>query len=175
MKLTLELVPDTLALHSLFRLLTTKAWNTLRKKALEECNYQCAICGASGGQLNCHEQWEYDDETHTQRLARLIMLCQMCHLVKHMNSGYVPFEELVQHFMKVNDCSRQEFDEYYQHCCEERTRRSIRDDRGPAYWEQDWGEYAGVLSQRGNLKQRYEWENGDIVAVGLRKLRSHTD
>ena len=100
MKLTLELVPDTLTLHSLHRFLTTKAWNTLRKKALEESTYQCAICGASGGQLNCHEQWKYDDETHTQRLARLIMLCQMCHLVKHMNSGYMPFEELVQHFMK---------------------------------------------------------------------------
>jgi hypothetical protein len=175
MKLTLELVPDTLTLHSLHRFLTTKAWNTLRKKALEESTYQCAICGASGGQLNCHEQWKYDDETHTQRLARLIMLCQMCHLVKHMNSGYMPFEELVQHFMKVNDCSRQEFDEYYQHCCEEQTRRSIRDDRGPVYWEQDYGEYISLLAQEGNLKQRYQWRDGYIVGVGSRKRRSHTD
>jgi hypothetical protein len=178
MKLMLELVPSVLALQSLQQLLTSKAWNTLRKHVLEEGNYQCAICGACAPpSLHCHEQWEYDDETHTQRLARLIILCPMCHHAKHMSSynGYVTFEELVQHFMKVNECSLQEFDDYYQHCCEERTRREIRDDRGPVYWEQDYGEYISLLAREGNLKRRYEWENGDIVAVGLRKLRSHTD
>ena len=66
-----------------------------------------------------------------------------------MNSGYMPFEE--------------------------QTRRSIRDDRGPVYWEQDYGEYISLLAQEGNLQQRYQWRDGYIVGVGSRKHRSHTD
>ena len=177
MKLTLELVPDTLRGQSLQVLLTNKAWNTLRKQTLEEYSDQCAVCGAvAPPALHCHEQWDYDEETHTQRLVRLIMLCPLCHHTKHMNDGAVPLEELVQHFMKVNECSRQEFDEYYQQCCEERTQRTGGRQGEPLWlWKQDYGEYAALLAQEGNLKRKYEWENGDIVAGGLRKLRSHTD
>jgi hypothetical protein len=180
MKLTLELMPSTAWLHSLHTYLTTKAWSTLRKKVLEEYNYQCAICGANGGQLNCNEQWEYNDETNTQRLVRLVMLCQMCHLTAHMmERGSITHDVLAEHFMRVNGCSRQVFDEYYQKCLEERMRREIDDTRGPVIWEQDWGEYASLLAQEGNLKQRYQWHNGYIVSVGsrkrLRKPRSQTD
>jgi hypothetical protein len=73
MKLTLELIPSTAWLHSLHNYLTTKAWSTLREKVLEEYYFSCGICGATTGQLNCNEQWEYDDETNTQRLIRLVM------------------------------------------------------------------------------------------------------
>jgi acetamidase/formamidase len=102
MKLTLELMPSTAWLHSLHTYLTTKAWSTLRKKVLEEYNYQCAICGANGGQLNCNEQWEYNDETNTQRLVGLVMLCQMCHLTAHMmERGSITHDVLAEHFMRV--------------------------------------------------------------------------
>jgi hypothetical protein len=176
MKLTLELMPSTAFMTSLYRCLTTKAWNTLRKQVLEESNYQCAICGASGGQLNCNEQWEYNDETNTQRLVGLVMWCQMCHLTAHMmERGSITHDVLAEHFMRVNGCSRQEFDEYYQQCREEQTRREIRDDGEPLIWEQDWGEYASLLTQEGNLKQSYKWMDGYIVGVGSRKRRLHTD
>jgi len=180
MKLTLELMPSTAWLHSLHTYLTTKAWSTLRKKVLEEYNFSCGICGVTTGQLNCNEQWEYDDETNTQRLVRLVMLCQMCHLTAHMmERGSITHDVLAEHFVRVNGYSRQEFEAYYQQCCEEQTRREIRDDGGPVLWEQDWGEYTSLLAQEGSLKQGYQWENGYIVSIGsrkrLRKLRSHTD
>lgn len=172
MRLTLELVPSTASSHSLYRYLTTRVWNTLRKKVLEEYNFSCGICGASNVRLDCNEQWEYNDETNTQRLVRLVMLCQMCHLVKHMNQQDASLDELAEHFIKVNACSRQEFDEYYQKCREEQMRREINDDtRSPVIWEQDWGEYTSLLAQEGYLKPRYQWRNGYIVNVGLRKPR----
>ncbi len=162
MKLTLELVPDICKLQSLERFLTSKAWNMLRKQTLEECHEQCAICGASAPpSLHCHEQWGYDDETHIQRLVRLIMLCPMCHHTKHMSAhGSVTPEELVQHFIKMNDCSRQEFDTYYQQCSEERTQRTGGQQGEPLrIWKQDYGEYVSLLAQEGNLKRKYRGLN----------------
>ena len=35
--------------------------------------------------LECHEDWEYDEAAHVQRLARLQPLCTRCHQVKHWN------------------------------------------------------------------------------------------
>ena len=93
--------------------------------------------------------------------------------------GSITQDVLAEHVMRVNGCSHQEFDEYYQKCREERMRREIDDTRGPVIWEQDWGEYASLLAQEGNLKQRYQWYNGYIVSVGSRKRlgkpRSQTD
>ncbi len=157
MKLTLELIPDTASGSSLYRLLTEKAWKAIRVKVLEEYNSQCVIYGANAGRLNCHKQWEYDDQTNIQRLVRLVILCPMCHLVKNMNTSYVSFEELVQHFMRVNECSRQDFDEYYQQSREEQIRRgSCKYDEPLPMWEQDFGEYSAWISQKGNLKRKYE-------------------
>lgn len=33
--------------------------------------------------LDCHEEWEYDEESRTQRLSKLLALCTPCHRVKH--------------------------------------------------------------------------------------------
>ncbi len=166
MKLTLELVPSTASGQTLYEFLTKKAWNTLREKVFEEYNFRCGICGATTGQLNCHEQWTYDDENTTQKLVRLISLCQMCHLVKHMNQRGASLDVLAEHFMRVNGCSRQEFEVYYQQCLEEQKRRVGGSSREPVrIWWPDWGEYTSLLAQEGNLKRRYQWRNGNIVAL----------
>ena len=34
--------------------------------------------------MECHEIWEYDDNTHTQTLKGLISLCPTCHKAKHL-------------------------------------------------------------------------------------------
>ena len=35
--------------------------------------------------LECHEEWEYDEETATQSVSGLLALCTPCHQVKHWN------------------------------------------------------------------------------------------
>lgn len=34
--------------------------------------------------LECHEEWEYDEATRTQRLSKLLALCTPCHQIKHL-------------------------------------------------------------------------------------------
>jgi len=33
--------------------------------------------------LDAHERWEYNFETNTQKLVRIIALCKMCHASTH--------------------------------------------------------------------------------------------
>lgn len=173
MKLTIEFVPDMAGGKTLYRFLTAKAWNEIRKEVLSAYDCHCSACGVSVGQLNCHERWEYDDETLMQRLVDIVPLCQLCHLVTHMNERGASREVLVSHFMQVNDCSLEEFEAYYQQCQEEVKRRNaFAPDQGPPpIWEQDWGKYAAVLAQKGKLKGHYEWRDGMIISIGLRNVR----
>src|SRR5260370_25968 len=126
MKLTLELIPSTAWLHSLHRYLTDKAWTNLRQSILDKNGTSCSVCGATNVRLDCNEQWEFDDKTHIQRLVGLVMLCQMCHLTVHMmERGSITNDVLAEHFMKVNGCSREEFEVHYQQCLEEQARREF--------------------------------------------------
>lgn len=88
-KLTIELVPKT-SWYSNVRSNVSKAeWDRIRKKSYENANHVCEICGDVGTnqgyrhKLECHEIWQYDDETLIQTLTGLVSLCPYCHLVKH--------------------------------------------------------------------------------------------
>jgi hypothetical protein len=165
MQLTIELVPGTAKQHSLYCYLTARVWNAIRQNVLSAYEFRCNSCGIIGGQLNCHEQWKYNGATSVQRLEKIVSLCQLCHLVTHMNTQAASFEVLASHFMRVNDCSREEFETYYQCCKEEQDQLADGDpDHVIRIWVQDWGNYAATLMQQGNLKRRYEWKDGDILS-----------
>jgi hypothetical protein len=115
-KLTIELVPSSAWNQNLRSVLPDSAWGKIRKEIIEKSGNICAICG-SKGKLNCHEVWEYNDKKHIQKLAGFLALCNLCHAVKHLgfaglaaskNQG-PSFDKLANHFMKINNCSRQDF------------------------------------------------------------------
>ena len=118
LKLTIELVPASSWNQNLRSLLKPQMWEKLRKEVYRKYNYKCAICN-SGGRLHAHEVWEYDDKNHIQKLVDLISICFMCHAAKHIglagiqaSRGKIDFENLVKHFMKVNNCSREVFEKH---------------------------------------------------------------
>ncbi|KKQ37909.1 MAG: hypothetical protein US53_C0006G0003 [Candidatus Woesebacteria bacterium GW2011_GWA1_37_7] len=118
LKLTIELVPSSSWNQNLRSLLKPQMWERLRKEIYKKFNYKCAIC-RSGGKLHAHEVWEYDDENHIQKLVDIIALCSKCHAVKHVglagiqaSEGKLNFENLVKHFMKVNNCDRVTFEKH---------------------------------------------------------------
>jgi len=118
LKLEIELVPASSWNNNLRNLLKPQMWENLRKEVYRKYNYKCAICGA-GGQLHAHEAWEYDDKNRIQKLVNLIALCSKCHAVKHIgfagiqtSQGKINFENLVEHFMKINNCSREVFEKH---------------------------------------------------------------
>lgn len=112
LRLTIELVPASAWGHNLRQALPRPAWEQLRARVLAAAGHRCAICGA-GGQLHCHEVWQYDDERHIQRLAGCIALCRLCHAVKHLgraelvaSQGGPDEARLIAHFRRVNGCDR---------------------------------------------------------------------
>ena len=118
LKLTIELVPASAWNQNLRSLLKPQMWENLRKEVYKKYNYKCTICGA-GGKLHAHEVWEYDDENHVQKLVDLIPICFMCHAVKHIgfagiqaSGGKLNYQNLVKHFMQVNNCDRETFEKH---------------------------------------------------------------
>lgn len=108
--LKVELIPKTCFYSNVRTLLPTKYWNQLRKESYEKANHKCEICGDTGKNqgynhnVECHEIWDYDDITCTQKLTGLISLCPKCHQVKHFGrtSAIGKQAEAFEHMEKVN-------------------------------------------------------------------------
>ncbi len=118
-KLAIELVPRSLWRINLRSEMGRTQWDKLRKGVYAEYKYQCGICGISNVTLHCHERWAYGDQEHVQKLEGFIALCELCHHVKHIghagilaSEGKLNLDIVNEHFMKVNDCSREEYEEH---------------------------------------------------------------
>lgn len=89
-KLLIELIPKTCHFSNVRTMVSQKDWDTIRFLAYEKAENKCKICGQIGKNqgfkhnLECHEIWEYDEKTYTQKLIGLIALCPLCHQVKHI-------------------------------------------------------------------------------------------
>jgi hypothetical protein len=104
-KLTIELVPKTCHFSNVRTCLSTSDWDKIRKISYANANNKCEICGDTGKNqgynhnVECHEIWQYDEETLTQKLTGLISLCPKCHMVKHIGRSIA--------IGKVDICYRQ--------------------------------------------------------------------
>jgi len=118
MKLEIEFIPTTLRYSSFHRLFSREEWNKLRDEIIEKNGRRCQICGETKGIMNLDPIWSYDDEEHVQKLEGLILLCEMCHYIKHLSivgtladRGMLDYNRIIEHFCKVNNCSKEEFEE----------------------------------------------------------------
>ena len=118
LKLKAELVPKASWFKNLRAYVPAGDWELLRQETYARYGNKCGICSAEG-RLNCHEVWEYDENTQVQHLTGLIALCDMCHHVKHIGmagvlatQGKLDYQRVVEHFMKVNDCDNAAFDNH---------------------------------------------------------------
>ncbi len=149
LKLLIELVPSTSWYDNLRKVLPQEEWDKIRKKSYKDAGYKCTICSVQG-KLNCHEVWNYNDETHVQKLEGFIALCDLCHHVKHIglagilsSKGELDYEKVIEHFMKVNECDRRTFDEHKKRAFEEWRERSKQK------WHMDLGEYKDIVQNYG--------------------------
>ena len=118
LKLTIELVPSMSWYVNVRDKVSKDAWDQIRKQVYRKYNYRCAICGAKTS-LHCHELWNYNDDTHVQSLKGYMAICEDCHHIKHFGHskvmaerGDLNIERVIDHFMRVNNCTREVFDEY---------------------------------------------------------------
>lgn len=127
--------------------MSRSAWDKLRKEVYAQYKYHCGICQASNVRMNCHEIWLYDDSLHVQRLEGFICLCDMCHHCKHMGlagvlarEGKLDLETVIEHFMRVNECSREEFEEHSNEAWDIWRARSQHE------WTTEFGVYAHLVT-----------------------------
>ncbi|MDE7301600.1 MAG: HNH endonuclease [Clostridia bacterium] len=111
MKLNFELVPDSCWYSNLRSALPKEAWDKIRKKAYARAGGKCMICGAPTNRLEAHEQWEYDDKNHIQKLKNVVAVCKPCHEVIHIGRTQLMGreKEACEHFMAVNNCTYAEY------------------------------------------------------------------
>lgn len=119
MKLDFELVPRPCWGENLRKRLKQSVWDKIRKAVYIKNNGSCAICGDVSSILHCHEVWDYAivNGKGIQKLIDLIPICKMCHHVKHIgqasilsNKGELDMNEVIDHFIRVNQCSRSVFE-----------------------------------------------------------------
>lgn len=141
MKLTIELVPSTSWFSNLRSLLSSEEWDKIRKGCYKNAGYKCEICRGVGPAhpVECHETWEYDEKTSTQKLIGLVALCANCHEVKHIGLAGIKgrHSEAVSHFCKVNECSEIDAEKYIKEVFEVWEKRS----------KQEWYLDIGLLEE----------------------------
>lgn len=112
MKLTIELVPRTAWFSNVRSEVTRSTWDHIRTTVAEKAGYRCEICGGRGSRhpVECHEIWDYNDETRTQTLKGMVALCPDCHLVKHFGRAQAVGEggKALAHLCKVNSWTQEE-------------------------------------------------------------------
>jgi hypothetical protein len=148
MKLTVELVPSTVWYSPLYRLLPRDLWNKIRGKIIAENGRKCQVCGETKGKMNLHEIWNYNDVKYIQKLEGFILLCEMCHHIKHIglagilaNEGKLDYNEVMKHFCRVNSCSEKEFDSHVHSAF------MIWSKRSQHRWKQDFAQYEAFIKR----------------------------
>ncbi len=111
-KLGIELVPFTMHGCNVRSRISADQWkkvcSVVHKKARND--HRCQICNRSGKSqgftwpVECHEVWDFNEATGTQKLTGMQSICPMCHKVKHLGlatrQGYG--EAALVHLAKVN-------------------------------------------------------------------------
>lgn len=89
-ELFVDMIPRSSWYHNLRSYIKRRDWERIRKYVCERVENKCECCGCdeekNGRALDCHERWEYDESKGSQKLMRLVALCQRCHEVTHI--GY---------------------------------------------------------------------------------------
>ncbi|WP_394217672.1 hypothetical protein [Halobacillus trueperi] len=123
--LTIEIRKPSYAQNKTVRdSISRSLWNSVRHQVLKENDFQCLICGFHDEEkLHAHEVWEYDEDKFLLILKEIQPLCRSCHDLKHLHhvghrmkdrkfSDFV-MRRLKEHFMKVNECSENDFTRHY--------------------------------------------------------------
>lgn len=155
LKLRIELVPRPLHRYNLRSEavgLGDTGWRKLRRTIIAENGPACQVCGSTE-RPHAHEIWQYEEKARSG-IAHLIgvgMVCARCHAIHHWGSTKLLMSEgklqgaahdtLIAHFMKVNQCSEDDFARHEKHCVEEWERRN------QLKWRIDWGELAKSIKQ----------------------------
>ena len=75
-KLEINLIPKTSFFLNVRSEVSAAEWDRLRRNYYKQANHNCEICGGKGENhpVECHEVWEYEQKTQTQRVRKAIVI-----------------------------------------------------------------------------------------------------
>ncbi|MEY8818265.1 hypothetical protein AB7C35_03205 [Bacillus subtilis] len=122
-KLKIDAKPTMFHGKTVRNYLTQSLWlKKIRPEILKENNYTCAICKHHPNEekykeLHVHEIEEYDFDNGVVKLIGLDLICANCHAFQHFKRSQLvlsaeQLDRLIIHFIKVNDCSIEEYKRY---------------------------------------------------------------
>ena len=85
--LYVDLVPKTCWFSNARTNIHGADWKRVRQLVASRVDNTCECCGSGG--VDVHERWQFDPESTTQTLRRLILMCKACHLATHMGFARV--------------------------------------------------------------------------------------
>jgi len=173
-KLTIELVPKTAWFTSLYQIYKKtnhlSEWRRIKEELFEKEGRQCWICGKENTRLEAHEFWEYDDENHVMKLVAIHHLCDMCHKIKHigfwrytldgrklLEKAGITIEDIINHFCKVNNCTREEFEKHKEEAFKKWKERSRYK------WKIDLGKYTPSKE----ILEAFEKKKNEIIVIEI--------
>ncbi|MED3972280.1 hypothetical protein COM86_12590 [Priestia megaterium] len=122
-KLKVDWKPAPFRGHSVKRNISQSLWSKIRKQILEERECKCRICGYEPDEANLrylemHEIERYDEDNLICTLEGIDLICKRCHAFHHLGFTFSrttkeQFDELIQHFIKVNDCTEEDFRNHF--------------------------------------------------------------
>lgn len=116
--LFIDLIPINCWFTNVRSCVDPKDWDRLRKYVYTRVNYICECCNVntkeSDTTIEAHERWDYNEQTQTQKLVRIVALCHECHQSTHMGFANVmgKGEEAKQHIMKVRKFTKDEYKDH---------------------------------------------------------------
>jgi len=104
-ELYVDLIPKSCWFTNVRYCVRSEDWDKIRKIVYSRVNYKCECCGIDCIKnkipIEAHERWEYNYDTFTQKLVRLIGLCKLCHSTTHFGlSRMNGMEGKVSHHLK---------------------------------------------------------------------------
>ncbi|WLR50049.1 hypothetical protein LC040_12220 [Bacillus tianshenii] len=99
---------------NLRKVLPASLWDKIRYEIYRRNNNECMVCGYKE-KLQAHEEWKINKESRVLILKNIKCLCYNCHSIKHFNHSALRsnseerIKELISHFMKVNECTKEDY------------------------------------------------------------------
>ena len=112
--LFIDLIPQTCWFTNVRYCTDSRDWDRLRNHVYSRVNNTCECCHNKTNDIEAHERWHYDADTKTQKLVRLVALCNMCHTTTHMGLAQIrgKGDEALEHLKQVRNFTQEEVIEH---------------------------------------------------------------
>ena len=142
-KVRMQLIPETSWYFNLRKVLPKADWDKLRRQVYAYHSYQCAGCGRGNVQLHAHEVWKFHNKSKTQKLIRLVCLCELCHGVEHFGhtemQGGRYYSRVVRHAIHTLGWSHEQLRRRREAAFNKWRQRNAYD------WKVDFGPYKNLV------------------------------